>query len=133
MLKMRLVKEYEKEWQAIMALPQFDGASKISFEDLIAYSLEAEGRMRQSGLRKSWFDGARVLIITGPSEASYFRPPMSTRIRVGLMHQYGDWWVIEANTVRAQGGWAKFYLPTDIPKPEKVGFFGRIRKILEAL
>ena len=55
MLKMRLIREYKSEWDAIMALPQFDGTRKISLEDLITYSLEAEGRMRQSGLRKNWF------------------------------------------------------------------------------
>ena len=131
MLKMRLVKEYEKEWRAIMALPQFDGASKISFEDLIAYSLEAEDRMRQSGLRKIWFDGARIMIVSGGNQEPGFRG--THRIQVTLFHEYGDWWIKRTFPIFSSSGWVKFYLPTDIPKPEKVGFFGRIRRLLEAL
>ena len=131
MLKMRLIREYKSEWDAIMALPQFDGASKISFNDLVAYSLEAEGRMRQSGLRKLWFDGARVLIVSGSDQEPGFRG--THRIQVILIHEYGDWWIKSATSIISGQGWAKFFLPTDIPKPEKVGFFGRIRKLLEAL
>ena len=131
MLKMRLIRDYKNEWDAIMALPQFEGASKISFEDLIAYSLEAEGRMRQSGLRKSWFDGARIMIVSGGSQEPGFRG--THRIQVTLFHEYGDWWIKSAISVFSAQGWARFFLPTDIPKPEKVGFFGRIRKLLEAL
>ena len=131
MLKMQLIREYKSEWDAIMALPQFEGASKISFEDLIDHTLEAEGRMRQSGLRKIWFDDARVVIVSGGEEEPVFRG--THRIQVILFHQYGDWWIKSATSIIAGFGWAKFFLPTDIPKPEKVGFFGRIRKLLEAL
>ena len=131
MLKMRLIREYKSEWDAIMGLPQFDGASKISFEDLIAYSLEAEGRMRRSGLRKLWFDGARIMIVSGGDQEPGFRG--THRIQVTLFHEYGDWRIKSATSIVSGLGWARFFLPTDIPKPEKVGFFGRIRKILEAL
>ena len=115
-----------------MALPQFDGASKISFNDLVAYSLEAEGRMRQSGLRKLWFDGARVLIVSGIDPKPIFSG-VNTRIEVTLIHEYGIWWIKSAFPIYSRRGWINFYLPPDIPKPEKVGFFGRIRKLLEAL
>ena len=131
MLKMRLVKEYEKEWQAIMGLPQFDGANKISFDQLMIYALEAETKMRQSGLRKLWFDGARIMIVSGGNQEPGFRG--THRIQVTLFHEYGDWWIKRTFPIFSSSGWVKFYLPTDIPKPEKVGFFGRIRKLLEAL
>ena len=131
MLKMRLIREYKSEWDAIMALQQFDGASKISFDQLMIYALEAEGKMRKSGLRKIWFDGARIMIVSGGSQEPGFRG--THRIQVTLCHKYGDWWIKNAIPVFSGQGWAKFYLPTDIPKPEKVGFFGRIRKIMEAL
>ena len=131
MLKMRLIREYKSEWDAIMALPQFEGASKISFDQLMIYALEAEGKMRKSGLRKIWFDGARIMIVSGGSQEPGFRG--THRIQVTLFHEYGDWWIKNATSIIAGFGWAKFFLPTDIPKPEKVGFFGRIRRLLEAL
>ena len=133
MLKMRLVKENQKEWQAIMGLPQFQVKFKISFEDLIAHTLEAEGRMRKSGLRKIWFDRARISVISGPSADNFFLGKDDNRIKVELFHEYGDWWIQNTRPIYSRRGWINFYLPTDIPKPEKVGFFGRIRKILEAL
>ena len=131
MLKLRLVKDYQKEWDAIMALPQFEGASKISFDQLMIYALEAEGKMRKSGLRKIWFDGARIMIVSGDSQEPGFRG--THRIQVALAHEHGDWWIKSATSIISGQGWSRFFLPTDIPKPEKVGFFGRIRKILEAL
>ena len=131
MLKMRLVKENQKEWQAIMGLPQFSGPFKPSFDQLMIYALEAEGKMRKSGLRKIWFDGARIMIVSGGNQEPGFRG--THRIQVTLFHEYGDWWIKSATSIVSGQGWARFFLPTDIPKPEKVGFFGRIRRLLEAL
>ena len=132
MLKMRLVKENQKEWQAIMGLPQFSGPFKPSFDQLMIYALEAEGKMRKSGLRKIWFDGARVVIVSGIDYDPIFSD-VNIRVEVTLVHEYGDWWIQNTRPIYSRRGWINFYLPTDIPKPEKVGFFGRIRKLLEAL